>query len=101
VTRKAPKLKNVVDLVQQCIESGRYLYTDHALVRMQGRDITRNEVKQVLLAGYREPRKDQYDEQWEAWKYAFNGLTIDRRRLRIVVAFGPDKMLVVTAIALS
>ena len=44
--------------------------------------------------------KDDFDEVYADWNYAIRGDTIDERRLRAVVTF-PDDMLLVTVIDLD
>ena len=90
-----------MDVIRECLDSGRYLDTRHATERQQERDITRPEMIFVLRGGHHEKSKDRFDEQYNAWNYAVRGRTIDRKELRIVVSFEEATgMLIITAIDL-
>lgn len=95
------KLQNVIKRVQLAIEAGNYVYTGHAQDRLQQREITRLEVKQVLKHGHSEKAKDFYDENFNQWNYAIRGKTIDQRKLRVVISFDDNEMLVITVIDLD
>jgi hypothetical protein len=66
---------------------------------MLKRQILVPEVLQVLESGIHVPEHDQRDDEYGTWNYAIEGETVDRRRLRVVVAFvEQDDLLVVTVI---
>jgi hypothetical protein len=94
------KRKDLRHKIRKCLEEGNYRDTRHALQRKQERQITREEVLQVLQNGHHEKRKDKYDWQYGAWNYAVRGKTIDRKDLRIIVSFDESNMLIITAIEL-
>lgn len=68
---------------------------------MKERGIIKPEIEHILSHGHHEARKDQFNEEFEAWDYAIRGKTLDGRNLRIVVAVVDPKILVVTAIDLN
>jgi len=80
----------------------------HAKKRLEDREVTMQEVRQVLSrSGSRKASKDQfckYDavgNEINRWSYAFVGRTTDRRQLRICVSVveNPDrKLLIVTVL---
>ncbi len=92
------KISNLMEVVRRAVESGRYLDTTHAVQRQAERSITRPEILQVLLNGYHEKCKDIFDEVYCAWNYAIQGRTIDRRKLRVIISFDKNLMLIITAI---
>ena len=51
------KLENVLKMTSECLASGKYIYVGHAQQRLQEREVTRLEVKQVLKTGYHEKEK--------------------------------------------
>ena len=77
-----------------------YLETEHAKERMQERDITRQEIWHVLQNGWREPRKDAWNEAVKDWNYASRGMTLDGRTLRVIVAV-VDRVIMVTAMEID
>lgn len=82
--------------------------TGHAKKRLEDREVTLQEVRQVLSrSGSRKASKDQfckYDaagNEINRWSYAFVGRTTDRRKLRVCVSVveNPDrKVLIVTVL---
>lgn len=98
---RPPKIDNLLEVVRKCIDEGRYLDTRHAFQRQAERGITRIEILNVLRAGFREAKKDKYDETYKAWNYAIRGKTMDDRSLRIIVSYDKNNMLIITAIDLD
>lgn len=89
-----------MSLVKAAIQSGNYHFTGHAEERLQQRQVTRMEVRQVLSSGHHEKRKDKFDTSYNEWNYSIRGKTIDERMLRIVVSFD-FSMLIITIIDLD
>jgi hypothetical protein len=77
-----------------------YLETEHAKQRMRERVITRQEVWHVLVNGWREPRKDTWSEEFNEWKYAMRGTTLDGRVLRVIMAV-VNSVIVITAMEID
>ena len=92
--RRLPKKSNVIDLVREYLASGEYRYIGHANLRLQQRDVTRLEVKQVLKSGHHDKRKDEFKVEHGSWNYSIRGNTLDKRSLRIAVTFDIDGMLI-------
>ncbi len=70
--------------------------------RREERIITLLEIHDVIQGGWHEKRKDEYKDEHQSWSYAIRGQTIDRRELRIVIAFDEESgMLLITAIDLN
>jgi hypothetical protein len=100
-SKRPAKVADVLVAVRRHVELGTYRDTRHATERRQERDITLLEVLQVLMGGYHEKRKDELKPGFNAWNYAIRGRTIDKRELRVAVAFAEPGMLIITAIDLS
>jgi len=95
------KVDDLLTKIKSSLIAGEYLFTDHAEEMLQDREVTRQEVQEVLISGFHEKRKDSFDEKYNAWKYSVKGKTLDQRPLRIIVSFDPDGMLIITIIDLN
>jgi Domain of unknown function (DUF4258) len=89
------KIHNLLELINDCIESGRYRSCLHLEQRERERNITRREVLYVLKHGFHEKKEDDYDEQYQTWNYAIRGKTVDQRDLRIFVSFDEKTMMII------
>lgn len=87
--------------IRSAVESGAVQYADHALQRLQERSVTMLEVEQILRLGHREPKKDEWKPEYDAWSYAMRGKTDENRSLRVAVAIEEPGVLVVTVIDLD
>ena len=67
---------------------------------MGERSITVMELREILLTGQAESRKDEFKEIEGDWTYAIKGKTIDNRWLRVIVGFDGDTV-VITVIDLD
>jgi len=101
MAKRDSKLKDILKITKECLESGKYIYVGHAQQRLQEREVTRLEVKQVLKNGYHEKRKDEFKEDHQTWNYSIRGKTIDKKELRVAVTFDKNNMLIITVIDLS
>jgi hypothetical protein len=99
---RPPKLENVLKIAKDCIENGHYLPTFHAECRQLERDITLLDALHVIKTGYREPKHDQYKEEWQAWNYAVRGNTLQNDTARVIFSFNEEAtLLIITVIALT
>ena len=98
---RPPKISNLLALVRDKLEAGKYRYVGHANERLQQRKITRLEVKQALKSGHHEKRKDEFKEEQKTWNYSIRGKTIDGRNLRVALSFDKNNMLIITVIDLD
>ncbi len=89
------KIPNLLEVIKDCIETGRYRSCLHLEQREIERNITRREVLHVLLHGFHEKREDDYDESFQTWNYAVRGKTVDERELRIFVSFDEKTMMII------
>ncbi len=102
--RRPAKHPDLLALMRERLLSGNYRDTRHVSERRLERAITLPEVRQVLLAGFHESRKDEYKPEYHAWSYAIRGRTIDLRELRVVVSFDSsmgELLLLITAVDLT
>lgn len=83
------------------MQEGTFFDTRHAAERKSERDISLLEVIHVLKGGYHERKKDEFKPEHNDWSYSIRGKTVDKRPLRVVVAFAEPGMLVITAIDLG
>jgi hypothetical protein len=98
--RSRPKEISLLEKVAICLQEGVYVDTRHAASRQVERQISRLEVLFVLRNGRREPKRDRFDRHSSTWSYAIRGLTIDRRDVRIIVAFEGEILMIITTILL-
>lgn len=98
---KIPKAKDLFAKISESVKTGRLLYSNHANDRMLERKILKPDVEQVLLKGYHEARKDQFNLVMNSWDYAIRGKSVDGKNLRIIIALIKPNILVVTAIDLD
>lgn len=96
ISKKPEQKNNLIELIRDCIEQGKYIMTEHALERLNERDISLNDVEYILKTGFHERRKTSFDEIFRAWKYAIRGKSIEGIDLRIVIAFDEKDMLIIT-----
>ena len=98
---RPPKNEDIANVVREAFRAGRYRFSAHALERMRQRSITRIDIRDVLLEGRREKRKDFFDVPYLCWKYAWRGQDEDGRALRIIVKEQAPGILIITAIELD
>lgn len=96
------KHANLMQTIRSCVEAGQYLDTTHAEERKGQRAVLRTEIEYALKNGRHVPSRDKFEELYEAWNYAIEGSTVDRRKLRVIVSFdATTKLLIITVIDLS
>jgi len=76
------------------------ILTKHAMCRMECRDITEEEIKEILREGDINYAKSNLNEK-RGVTYALEGYTDDRQHLRIIFASEKDRLVVVTCIDLN
>lgn len=95
---KRPKLENVLERAKKCIENGRYIPTFHSECRQFERDISLLDALYVIKNGYREPKHDQFKEEWQSWNYAVQGKTLQSDLVRVIISFDENNLLIITVI---
>jgi hypothetical protein len=93
--KRPDKLSDVLKIAQACIENG-----FHAECRQYERDITLADALYVIETGYRVLARDDYREEFKAWNYAIEGKTLQDDKLRVIISFDEDLMLIITVINL-
>ena len=100
--KNPPKIEDLPGAIAQHLASGRYRSTYHSRLRQNERSISLQEIKYVLLNGRREPARDEFREEYQAWCYVIRGATRDGdKNLRIIISFSGENMLIVTAVQLE
>jgi hypothetical protein len=99
LSHSRPKDSQVASKVRAAAAAGDYLITDHATERMVRAGLNEGHVLRVLAKGKHVPERDYFDQEFAAWRYHFEGETVDKVRLRIPVEIH-ESVLVVTVVAL-
>lgn len=99
--KRPEKLSNVIALAKASIENGNYRATFHAECRKLERDITLLDALHVIKTGYRDLKHDEYKEEFHAWNYAIQGTSLQSDKIRVVISFDDDLMLIITVINFS
>lgn len=80
-----PKLTNVQEEVRRLLKADFYYESKHARVRMRQRGVTESQVRYILENGLRDPDRDEFDWDYEAWKYVICGRTpAEDKAIRVV-----------------
>lgn len=100
---KNPKEKDVTGKMKALWQVNKIRVHPHANTRMGERKVLYPEILQALGKAKHEPSRDRYSYEHESWEYSFSGKTIDKRELRIGIAFEVDhktneRLLIVTVI---
>ncbi len=85
--------------VLECIERGRYRLTKHAEEELKNDDLDLNDALHVLRMGGHNQGKTGFDAKHQTWKYAFEGNTKDLKKMRVIIAF-VEEMLIITVMEL-
>lgn len=80
-----PKKSDVIAVVREAIAQGRYVYSKHARLRKDQREISDGDVRCAIANGWHEKKKDAWIEEFESWNYAISGSSLEGERLRIAV----------------
>jgi hypothetical protein len=92
------QLNNGGDLINR--HADRLIYTHHARCRMDCRNITETEVREILEKGTIDYKKSEPDAKPDP-KYAFEGYTNEGQHLRIIFAPSQRGLVVITCIELG
>lgn len=93
---KPKQIENLFQLIRECIDRGQYVLTEHAVLRLNQRDISLTDTEFVLKNGYHEKKKTYFDEIFNTWRYAIRGKTVDDLQMRIIISFNDDNMIIIT-----
>lgn len=101
-SKRPKKIEGLLERIRNCINSGAYRDTFHAIERKTERNITLPEIIHVLRTGRHEKSKDHFEEAFNVWSYAIRGRTIDELELRVIVSFDEERdLLIITAFYLE
>lgn len=99
--KRPEKIPNVLAVAHACIGNGNYRATFHAECRKYERDITLLDALHVIKTGYRDLKHDQYKEEHSSWNYAIQGTSLQSDKIRVVISFDENLMLIITVINFS
>lgn len=94
--KRPAQIEKLFQKIGDCIDSGRYRQSRHAIDQKIERNIDWPDVLYVLKHGYHEKPKTSFDEAFQAWKYAVRGRTLDEIDIRVIIAFDDDEMMIIT-----
>jgi len=108
-TMEKPNKKNDKELwssLAEAILRGNYIFKSHAKQRLKDRDILDIDVLDILenkenRTRKRNKRKDTYTSGYKDWNYCIEGASLDEDKIRIIVSFDEQLMLVITVIRLG
>ena len=105
---KKPNKKNDIDLlplISKMISQGNYIFLTHAKKRLKDRNITDLEVLEILENNNwnrkRNKSKDTYTPGYQDWNYCIEGNDIDGLKIRVIISFDSNLMLIITVIRIS
>lgn len=101
MSKNRVKEDNLLAKIAEAVQSGCYVISGHAFQRVKDRLVPVPYVEYVLLHGFHEQRKDKFDSHFGSWNYAIRGITPDQTKVRVIVTFADDGLLVVTVINLD
>ena len=78
------------------IDKARFTQSKHAIQRQSERKIGILDVLHVLKTGKEEKNKTKFDSDFQVWKYAIRGYTVENHDIRIIIAFDETGMLIIT-----
>lgn len=99
--KRPTQLEELFPRIKDCIEGERYRQSRHAIDREIERNIDLPDVLYVLKNGYHEKKKTTFDEEFQTWKYALRGKTLDEVDIRIIIAFDEDGIMIITVMRVS
>lgn len=90
--------------IKFAIQNGEYYFTDHAEKRsLSRRKVTDEEVIRILEGRdkWHEKSKDKFEKVENDWNYHIRGRNTDWERVRIVISFYKNSMVIITVINLD
>jgi len=102
-----PKTKakqELFKIIENAIDTCNYIFTKHGKLRSEQRKhVNELQIINILKSKTKkhEVKKDYYKEGYVDWNYHITGRTIDNEKVRIVLSFDSDLMLIITVINLD
>ncbi len=98
---KSDRIKDLLGEIRKYIKARKYRITNHAQERQDQHKLTLPNLLFILSTGFHEEKNTIFSNEFQTWKYAIRGKTIDNSgEFRIIVAF-EDEMAVLTVIPLK
>ena len=98
---KSSWIKDILGEIRKHIKSRKYRITIHAQERQDKHQLTLPNLLFILSTGFHEEEKTLFSNEFQTWKYAIRGKTIDNSgEFRIIIAF-EEGMAVLTVIKLE
>lgn len=94
--KKPEKLRNLLEEIKFFIEQKRFKQSKHAIQRQDERKIGLLDALHVLKTGREEKNKTYFDRDFNTWKYAIRGYTLENFDIRVIVALDEDGMFIIT-----
>ena len=93
-------------LLNEKISNGSYFFLRHAKERLKDREITDIDVLDILenknnRKRKRNKSKDTYISGYQDWNYCIEGNDLDGKKIRIIISFDKELMLVITVIRIN
>lgn len=85
--------------IHKHLAEDRYRLTQHADTELKNDDLDLSDVVYVLKTGKHDHSKTGLDTRSQIWKYAIEGKVEDTRKIRVIVAF-VEEMLIITVMEL-
>lgn len=103
--QKRPKKKNdyeLYDLLLKKIWSNEYIFKTHAKIRQKDRGISDLDILSILEGKLNRGRcrnkgKDKFENCHQDWNYCIEGLNLEKRKIRIIISFNENLLLIITA----
>jgi len=94
------------DSIYLSILNKNYIFVAHAKKRLKDRNVTDIEVLDILenkerCKRKRNKKKDSYIKGHQDWNYCIEGVDLDGEKIRIIISFNEELMLIITVIRLK
>jgi hypothetical protein len=104
-TKPKKKTKQeLFDNIETAIKTGNYIFTEHGELRSkQRKNVNDLQIIKILKSQTKkhEAVRDYYQEGYADWNYHITGKTLNHEKIRIVLSFDSNLMLIVTVINLD
>ena len=103
--KRRPNKKNDYDLYNLLFKkesSGEYVFKKHAKLRQKDRSISDLDILGILVGKKNKKRrrnkgKDKFENKHQDWNYCIEGLNLENRKIRIIISFEDNLLLIITA----
>jgi hypothetical protein len=90
----------VMGIVQTALRLKTLEYSEHALIRMDQREVTIFEVEEVIKYGSREAGLDEFDLRYKYWRYVIRNRNVNQRDIAISVDIEDSPIAVIVTVML-